>query len=185
MRGRAGHGLAAWVGCQCHRSQRCRRPVHCGVNMQEAFHALGPSVDGLAEAAVGALLRRAGELGVAGRPGWLAGAADAALAAAVCSLSEVRASFLGSGRGHQLYRRNRICLHKRLYLNLPTDHALCFLSVYYLLPRRYITRGRAWLALLATPVRTGLPLKTHCSLAGTSGQCTAGWAGAAQCRSSR
>lgn len=39
---------------------------------------------------MGALLRRAGELGVALRPGWLAGAADAALAAAVVSLSEAR-----------------------------------------------------------------------------------------------
>ena len=42
---------------------------------------------------MGALLRRAGELGVALRPRWLAGAADAALAAAVCSLSEARAGW--------------------------------------------------------------------------------------------
>lgn len=39
---------------------------------------------------MGALLRRAGELGVAGRTGWLVAGADAALAAAVGHLSEGR-----------------------------------------------------------------------------------------------
>ncbi|KAK9842512.1 hypothetical protein WJX81_003445 [Elliptochloris bilobata] len=81
------------------RSQTARAAM---LLLQEAFLALGPGADGLAEAAVGALLRRAGELGVAGRPGWLAGAADAALAAAVCSLSEARvAGALLSGAGQR------------------------------------------------------------------------------------
>ncbi len=39
---------------------------------------------------MGALLRRAGELGVAGRAGWLVTIADAALAAAVAHASETR-----------------------------------------------------------------------------------------------
>ncbi len=87
------------AGCGLVSPIRCRPDARTGappafhtlrVRPQEAFCALGAGADSVAEAAIAALLRRSGELGVAGRAGWLVRVADGALAAAVGRLSEGR-----------------------------------------------------------------------------------------------